>query len=134
MERATMIEGYTAEQLKRNRASMLMTGGSEPDRRAFAVAAAQALQNEPFLEVHEPAQVVRALKGHRGTVYIPDVTALSATTQRELVRVLREHEERPRFALGLPGSVESAADKGLLTDDLRYWLRTATVDIKKKGR
>lgn len=133
MERREMT-GYTAEQLKKNRASMLMTGGTEADRRAFAVAAAQALPHEPFLEVREPAQVSRALKAHRGTVYIPDVTTLAAATQRELVRVLREHEERPRFALGLPGSVDAASDKGVLTDDLRYWLRTATVDIKKKGR
>jgi hypothetical protein len=133
MEKA-VTTGYTAEQLKRNRASMLLTGGTEADRRAFAVTAAQALPHEPFLEVHEPAQVARALKSHRGTVYIPDVTTLPPATQRELVRVLREHEERPRFALGLPGSLEAAADKGLLTDDLRYWLRTATVDIKKKTR
>jgi hypothetical protein len=128
------VTTYTAEQLKKNRASMLLVGGGEADRRAFAVAAAQALPGEPFVEVKEAAQLQRALKGHRGTVYVPDVTVVPAATQRELVRVLREQEERPRFALGLGTSVETAADKGLLTEDLRFWLRAATVDVKKKSR
>jgi hypothetical protein len=125
---------YAAEQLKKNRASMLLTGGTEADRRAFAIAAAQALPGEPFVEVTEPAQVARALKGDRGTIYVPDVTAVPAPVQRELVRVLREQEERPKFALGLPGSVQTAVDKGALTDDLRFWLRAATIDVKKKAR
>lgn len=128
------MSGYTAEQLKRNRASMLVQGGSEADRRAFVVAAAQALTGEPFLEAKDPSQVLRSLQGSRGTVYVPDVTALPESTQREVVRVLREREERPRLALGLPTTVEGAHDKGLLTDDLRYWLRTATVDLRKKTR
>ncbi|MDP3232930.1 MAG: hypothetical protein Q8S33_35425 [Myxococcales bacterium] len=125
---------YTAEQLKKNRASMLMVGGAEADRRAFALAAAQALPGEPFVEVKEAAQVLRALKSHRGTVYVPDASALPAATQREVVRVLREQEERPRFVFGLATSVETANEKGGLTDDLRYWLRSATIDVRKKGR
>lgn len=125
---------YAAEQLKKNRASMLLTGGTEADRRAFAIAAAQGLPGEPFVEVTEPAQVARALKGGRGTIYVPDVTAVPAPVQRELVRVLREQEERPKFALGLPGAVQTAVDKGALTDDLRFWLRAATIDVKKKAR
>lgn len=128
------MTSYTAEQLKKNRASLLMVGGVEADRRAFALAAAQALPGEPFIEVREAAQVERALRSHRGTVYVPDVTAVPAATQRELVRVLREQEERPRFVLGLPVSIEAAAEKGGLTDDLRYWLRSATVDVRKKTR
>lgn len=125
---------YTAEQLKKNRASMLMLGGSEADRRAFAVTAAQALPGEPFLEAKESAQVLRALKSHRGTVYVPDAAALPEATQREVVRVLREQEERPRLVLGLATSLDTASEKGLLTDDLRYWLRAATIDLRKKGR
>ncbi|MCU0695358.1 MAG: hypothetical protein MUC96_02385 [Myxococcaceae bacterium] len=129
-----MDTSYSPEQLKKNRASMLLTGGAEADRRAFAITAAQALPGEPFVEVKEPAQVARALKGARGTVYVPDVTLVPAALQRELVRVLREQEERPRFALGLSTSVETAVEKGGLTDDLRFWLRAATVDVKKKAR
>jgi hypothetical protein len=129
-----MDTSYSPEQLKKNRASMLLTGGAEADRRAFAIAAAQALAGEPFVEVKEPAQVAHALKGARGTVYVPDVTQVPAPLQRELVRVLREQEERPRFALGLPTSVDTAVEKGGLTDDLRFWLKAATVDVRKKGR
>ena len=125
---------YTADQLKKNRASMLMVGGAEADRRAFALAAAQALPGEPFMEVKESAQVMRALKSQRGTVYVPDVSVLPAATQGEVVRVLREQEERPRFVFGLATSVETAHEKGGLTDDLRYWLRSATIDVRKKGR
>ena len=65
---------------------------------------------------------------------MPDATALPAATQREVVRVLREQEERPRFVFGLATSVETANEKGGLTDDLRYWLRSATIDVRKKGR
>ncbi|MDX2011624.1 MAG: hypothetical protein SFW67_15595 [Myxococcaceae bacterium] len=129
-----MDTSYSLEQLKKNRASMILTGGAEADRRAFAITAAQALPGEPFVEVKEPAQVARALKGARGTVYVPDVAVVPAALQRELVRVLREQEERPRFALGLSTSVETAVEKGGLTDDLRFWLRAATVDVKKKAR
>lgn len=125
---------YTAEQLKRNRASMLLFGGGEGDRRAFAVAAAEALPGEPFLEAKEADQLSRALKSQRGTIYVPDVSSIPAALQREAVRILREREERPRLALGLSTSVETAVEKGHLTEDLRYWLRTATVDVRKKGR
>jgi len=65
---------------------------------------------------------------------VPDASALPPATQREVVRVLREQEERPRFVFGLPTSVETANEKGGLTDDLRYWLRSATIDVRKKGR
>jgi hypothetical protein len=125
---------YSGDQLQKNRASMLMVGGAEADRRAFALSAAHALPGEPFIEVKEVAQVMRALKSQRGTVYVPDASTLPPATQREVVRVLREQEERPRFVLGLSTSVATASEKGTLTDDLRYWLRTATVDVRKKGR
>lgn len=123
---------YSAEQLKKNRASMLLLGGGEADRRAFAVSAAQALPGEPFLEAKEPAQFLRALKGQRGTIYVPDVALLPAPIQREAVRVLREQEERPRLVFGLGTSLDTAVDKGGLSDDLRYWLRSATVDVRGK--
>lgn len=123
---------YSAEQLKKNRASMLVLGGGEADRRSFAVAAAQALPGEPFLEAKEPAQFLRALKASRGTIYVPDVSLLPAAVQREAVRVLREQEERPRLVFGLGSSLDTAVDKGGLSDDLRYWLRSATVDVRGK--
>ena len=40
----------------------------------------------------------------------------------------------PRLALGLPTTLDAASEKGLLTDDLRYWLRTSTIDLRKKAR
>ena len=128
------MTGYSAEQLTENRASLLLVGGAEADRRAFAVSAAARLTSEPFIEVTDVGQLERAFRLHRGVVYVPDVLAIPAATQRALVRVLRAQEERPKFALGLSLAVDAAVEKDLLTDDLRYWLRAATVEVRKKGR
>jgi hypothetical protein len=128
------MTGYSAEQLRENRASLLLVGGIEADRRAFAMSAAGGLTSEPFIEVTEASQLERAFRLHRGVVYVPDVSTIPAVTQRALVRVLRAQEERPKFALGVPLTLDAAVEKGLLTDDLRYWLRAATVDLRKKGR
>lgn len=126
---------YSLEALKKNRVSTLVYGGAEADRRAFAVAVSQALEGAGLVEVKDAPGLERALTQPRAVVYVPDVTALGATSQRSLVRVLREREERPKLVLGLPNSPETAAEKGGLTEDLRFWLAASTVDVKgKPGR
>lgn len=59
--------------------------------------------------------------------------ALPPSTQRAVVRVLREREERPKLVFGLPTSPDTAFEKGGLTEDLRYWLAQSTVDVKSRG-
>lgn len=123
---------YAAEELKKNRVSALVFGGSETDRRAFAEAAAENA-SEAFVEAKDADSLGRALKGKNGVVYVPDVTALPFTTQREVVRVLREQEERPKLVLGLGSAPDTARDKGTLTEDLVFWLKQSTVDVKARA-
>lgn len=126
---------YPLEALKKNRVSTLVYGGAEADRRAFAVAASLALEGAGLVEVKDPPALEQAVADPRAVVYVPDVTALGPTAQRFLVRVLREREERPKLVLGLPNSPEAAAERGALTEDLRFWLSASTVEVKgKPGR
>lgn len=126
---------YSLDALKKNRVSALVYGGAEADRRAFALAASQVLEGAGLVEVKDAPGVERVVGNARAVVYVPDVTALGAATQRLLVRVLREREERPKLVLGLPTSPEAAAEKGGLTEDLRFWLAASTIDVKgKPGR
>jgi hypothetical protein len=124
---------YSLEALKKNRVSTLVYGGAEADRRAVALTAAQELAGAGLIEAKDPASVERALGSVRSVVYVPDVTSLPGATQRLLVRVMREREERPKLVLGLPVSPETAAEKGGLTEDLRYWLQGSTVEVKGRA-
>lgn len=127
------MQGYSNEQLKKNRAAVLLYGGSEADRRAYAAEAAAAFPGEgPLVEAKDAVAVARALTGSRGVVYVPDATALPFAAQREVVRTLREKEERPKLVLGLPLAPDTALDRGALLEDLRYWLRKAQVDVRAK--
>lgn len=125
--------GYSVDELKKNRVSTLVYGGTEADRRALATTAAAELGGAPLLEAKDDAGVQEALSSARSVVYVPDAAALSPGAQRGVVRVLRELEERPKLVLGLSTTPETAAQKGLLTEDLRYWLSNATVDVKSRG-
>lgn len=124
---------YSLEALKRNRVSTLVYGGSEADRRALAQSAAQSLDGAQLVEARDAPALERALGNPKNVVYVPDVTSFSPTTQRFVVRLLREREERPKLVFGLPVSPETAAEKGGLTEDLRYWLQSATIDVKGKA-
>ncbi len=124
---------WSLDALKKNRVSALLYGGTEPERRALAVAASQALEGATLIETSDPVALERALGNGRAVVYVPDVTRVPAATQRAVVRALREREERPKLLLGLPGTPDQAAQKGGLTDDLRYWLASATVDLKARA-
>ena len=125
---------WSTDALKKNRVSTLLFGGSEADRRAFAQAATQALEGAGLVEAKDAVALERSLATARAVVYVPDVTAIPPATQRAVVKALREREERPKLVLGLPTSPETAADKGGLTDDLRYWLAQSTVDVRSRAR
>ena len=127
------METYSAEQLKKNRAAVMVFGGSEADRRAFATQAALAFPEEgPLIEARDEATLKRAIGVGRGVVYVPDATQLTDGLQREVVRSLREKEERPKLVFGLPLAPDAAREKGLIRDDLHYWLRRGQVDVKAK--
>jgi hypothetical protein len=124
---------YSLEALKKNRVSALLYGGTEADRRALAVAATQEIPGAGLIEAKDADSLERAVTNPRAVVYVPDVTALPPVTQRFVVRMLREREERPKLVLGLPTTPETASQKGGLTDDLRYWLTHSTVDVKARA-
>ena len=124
---------YSLDALKKNRVSTLLYGGTEGDRRALAVAATQELEGAGLVEAKDADALERAVGNARAVVYVPDVTVIPPVTQRFLVRLLREREERPKLVLGLPTSPETAAQKGVLTEDLRFWLAHSTVDVKARA-
>lgn len=123
---------YSLDALKKNRVSALLYGGTEADRRALAVAATQELEGAGLIEAKDADALERAVTNPRAVVYVPDVTVLPPVAQRKVVRLLREREERPKLVLGLPTSPETAAQKGGLTEDLRFWLTHSTVDVKAR--
>ena len=124
---------YSLDALKKNRVSALLYGGTEADRRALAAAATQELDGAGLIEAKDGEALERAVTNSRAVVYVPDVTVLPPATQRLVVRMLREREERPKLVLGLPTSPETAAQKGGLTEDLRFWLTHSTVDVKARS-
>jgi hypothetical protein len=125
---------YSLDALKKNRVSTLVYGGAEADRRGVAITASQELPGAGVLvEAKDASSLERALSNPRSVVYVPDVTALPPTTQRLLVRVMREREERPKLVLGLPISPDTATEKGGLTEDLKFWLARSTVEVKGRG-
>lgn len=124
---------YALDALKKNRASMLLFGGSEADRRAFASAVPTELEGAPFVEAKDVAGLEKTFGHTKSVVYVPDVSALPAASQRALVRVLREKEERSKYIIGMQTSPDTAVEKGTLTEDLRFWLRQATVDVKSRA-
>ena len=124
---------WSTDDLKSNRVSTLLSGGSEADRRAFAQAASQAL-GASFIEAKDAPTLERSMKNARAVLYVPDVTVIPPATQRAVVRTLRELEERPKFVLGLPLSVDTASERGTLTEDLRFWLSASTVDVKSRSK
>ena len=125
-----MIQGYREEQLVHNRAAVVVWGGAEADRRDWASEAAASLEPEHGLhEVTDPAQLLKALVGGRGVVYVPDAANLPGEVQRDLVRTLREKEERPKVVLGLSQSPDQVLQKGQWRDDLHFAFARGRVDL-----
>lgn len=126
--------GYREEELVANRASVLLSGGTEEERRTWAATAARNFSQEgPLVEVRQGEQLSEALKQPRGVVFIPDVARLSSTAQGLIVRCLQTQEERPKIVVGLSGGIEPARSKGTLREDLLYRLHLAQVDLTAEG-
>lgn len=125
-----LVPGYREEQLVHNRAAVVVWGAGEADRRDWAQEAAASLDPEAGItEVSQPGQLLKALGSGRGVVYVPDAAQLPAEVQRELVRALREKEERPKVVLGLAHSPDQALAKGQWRDDLHFALARGRVDL-----
>jgi DNA-binding transcriptional LysR family regulator len=126
--------GYREDELVQNRAPVLLYGGTEAERRAWAEEAAAAFPDEgPLREVHSSDELRQALLATRGVVFIPDVANLSFDEQSQIVRCLREREERPKFVVGVSGSPTTALEKGVFRDDLAYRLERSRVDLSADG-
>lgn len=127
-------QGYGEEELLANRAAVLVSGGTEEERRTWASLAARTVFQEGILvEVRQNEQVSDALKKSRGVVFIPDVARLNGAAQTLIVRCLQTQEERPKLVVGLSGAVEPARGKGTLREDLLYRLHRAQVDLSAEG-
>jgi hypothetical protein len=125
-----MIPGYREDQLVHNRAAVVVWGGGEADRRDWASEAAASLDPEYGLqEISEPTQLLKALGSGRGVIYVPDAASLPIDVQRDLVRTLREKEERPKVVLGLAQSPDQVLAKGQWRDDLHYAFARGRVDL-----
>ena len=126
--------GYREEELVTNRASLLLSGGTEDERRAWAQEAAEHFAAEgPLVEARTAAELAQALKAPRGVVFIPDVGKLEPVAQAQLLRCLQLQEERPKVVVGLAGSPDQARTRGTLREDLHYRLHQALVDMNTEG-
>lgn len=129
-----IARGYREEELVSNRASLVLYGGTEEERRAWAQEAAYHFEHEGALvEVRTGPELTEALKRPKGVVFIPDVARLGREAQGQILRCLQMQEERPKLVLGLMGSAESALERGALREDLSYRLQQARVDLSTPG-
>ncbi|HYI00328.1 MAG TPA: Fis family transcriptional regulator [Hyalangium sp.] len=126
--------GYREEELVSNRASLLLYGGTEEERRSWAQEAAHHFEHEgELLEVRQAAELVEALKRPRGVVFVTEVSKLGRQEQGLILRCLQMQEERPKLVLGMTGSAEAALERGTLREDLHYRLHQAQVDLGAPG-
>lgn len=126
--------GYREAELLSNRASLLLYGGTDDERRSWAEEAAAQFEAEgPLVEARTSGELHQALKATRGVVFITDITKVDSATQRQLLLCLQTQEERPKFVVGVAGSVDRAREQGTLRDDLHYRLAQALVDLQAEG-
>lgn len=126
--------GYPERDLVSNRASLLLYGSTETERRAWAEEAAELRPADGSLKVvANDSDLKQALGVQRGILYIPDVSQIGDSTQLELVRVLRERDERPKVIVGITGKPDTAREAGRLRSDLQYALHHAQVNLDEPG-
>jgi hypothetical protein len=129
-----IARGYREEELVTNRASLLLYGGTEEERRAWAQEAAHHFEHEGALvEVRQASELAEALRRRHGVVLVTEVSRLALEAQGQILRCLQTQEERPKLVLGLAGSVEAALERGALREDLHYRLHQAQVDLGAPG-
>ncbi|MCP3104150.1 Fis family transcriptional regulator [Myxococcus sp. K15C18031901] len=126
------LSGYREEELVCNRASVLIHGGTEEDRRCWAQEAARHFDAE-LVEVRQAADLPTALRQRNGVVFIADAAKLGRDGQSHILRCLQMQEERPKVVVGLSGGAESALARGTLREDLHYRLHQAQVDLQREG-
>ena len=126
--------GYTEEDLVSNRAALLLYGGDESERRAWAHEAAGHFAAEgPLVEIRSAPELASALGQARGVVFVPDALSLGLEAQSQILRCLQEREERPKIIIALPRLPDEALQQGVLRDDLCYRLRLARVNLDAEG-
>lgn len=129
-----VYRGYVERDLVTNRSSLLLHGGTESDRRAWADEAAQGFEAEgPLLIAHDAAELRAAVTRPRGVVFIPDVSGLDDGAQSEIVRALREREERPKYIIVALPDPDRAVQMGKLRGDLAYSLKQARLNLDEAG-
>ncbi len=126
--------GYSEEDLVSNRAALLLYGGTEAERRAWAHEAAGHFAGEgPMVEIRSPPELSGPLGKSRGVVFVTDALALGLEAQSQILRCLQEREERPKIIIALPRLPDEALQQGVLRDDLSYRLRLARVNLDAEG-
>lgn len=129
-----MTSGFPEEQLVQNRAAVLLFGGGEADRRAWAEEAALRLREDGVLTtLSNEAELQALLADGRRVLFIPDIALISQTGQMLLVKTLLEREDRPKIIVGLGTTPMDARIKGKLRDDLAYRLQVSNVDLSQQG-
>jgi len=124
------LGGYAEAQLITNRVSVLLCGGTEADRKAWALEAAEGFAEDGALyEAADAGRLSHSFAMRGGVVYVPDASQLSWAAQRELTRLLREREERPKFVFGISATPAAVAQRGLIREDLLFALSKSTVDL-----
>ena len=123
---------YAEPELVMNRAPVLLSGGTAPDRASWAQEAAE-LGGRPLVTVTRFEQLGPALALRSSVLFVPDVLLLGDGGQQLLVRSLTSLDERPKLVLGLSRSEPSARQSGLLREDLHYRLRMGLLNLDAEG-
>ncbi|RKH38033.1 sigma 54-interacting transcriptional regulator [Corallococcus llansteffanensis] len=124
--------GYREEDLVSNRASLIIHGGTEDERRAWAEEAARNF-GVPLTEVRQAAELPGALRQPNGVLFVADVAKLPLDAQGLILRCLQMQEERPKVVVGVSGAASAALTRGTLREDLHYRLNQAQVDLQTDG-
>lgn len=124
--------GYREEELVSNRTAVLLWGGSEEDRCAWAREAAAHLGEEGLVEVRSEVELPPALERTRGVVLVKDVLAFGVEAQARLMQCL-QREERPKLVIASSLPPATAWAEGKLRDDLAFRLQRSRVDLSGPG-
>ncbi len=128
MDRATYSEG----ELVQNRVSVLLSGGTAVERKAWAEEAASRL-GCPLTVVVTADTLPQALALKDGVVLVEGVLGLGDGAQQQLARCLQTQEERPKLVVAVQQAAEAAYGGEGLRPDLHYALRLAQVNLEEPG-
>ncbi|MGQ0506300.1 MAG: Fis family transcriptional regulator [Myxococcaceae bacterium] len=129
-----MSQSYSEAELVKNRSAVLLYGGSEADRRAWAEEASAHLAGEgPFFPVTTPEELPKALSSPRGVVYVSNTAQFPLDAQAKILQCLLHQDERPKIIVALPNNPDTAVSNGAFRDDLAYRMRTVRVDLTAPG-